>query len=331
MGIADAFDSALERIAQEAGPQARDDCRRLIQDTVHEAGHGDLPRWLEALERIRAFSERSLFTRTDAQLDQAQVGAPAELDPECSDALKQALMVLHPWRKGPYRVGDLHLDTEWRSDWKWDRLGLADDSLLNARVLDVGCGNGYHGWRMLGAGARLVVGIDPTLLFAMQFAAIWSFMRSDAFCYLPIGIERMPSSLAPFDAVFSMGILYHRRSPIDHLQQLGQLLEPGGLLVLETLVIPGSGALLTPESRYARMRNVWCLPSTDVLCTWLQRLGFVDIRLIDVSQTGTDEQRSTDWMTFESLAQCLDPEDPAKTIEGHPAPLRAVIHARWRG
>jgi tRNA (mo5U34)-methyltransferase len=33
-------------------------------------------------------------------------------------------------------------------------------------------------------------------------------------------------------------------------------------------------------------------------------------------------------MTSESLAEFLDPNDPGKTIEGYPAPLRAVLVAR---
>ncbi len=330
MDSADAFDSALDRMTQCYGPTASDDCRALVQGALFKSGHGDLPRWLNALQDIDTHAQHTVFTGTPGVDDQSEVGVPASLTAEHSESLRQALLTLHPWRKGPYRIGDLHIDTEWRSDWKWDRLGLDPDALTDARVLDIGCGNGYHGWRMLGAGARLVVGIDPTLLFAMQFAAIWSFMRSDSFCFLPIGIERMPASLTRFDAVFSLGVLYHRRSPIDHLQQLGQLLEPGGLLVLETLIIPGSDALLTPKARYARMRNVWCLPSTDVLCTWLHRLGFEQVEVADVNHTSIEEQRSTDWMTFESLAQCLDPNDPQRTIEGYPAPARAVIHARKR-
>ncbi|PMC22346.1 tRNA 5-methoxyuridine(34)/uridine 5-oxyacetic acid(34) synthase CmoB, partial [Klebsiella aerogenes] len=36
-----------------------------------------------------------------------------------------------------------------------------------------------------------------------------------------------------------MGVLYHRRSPLDHLWQLKDQLAPGGELVLETLVIEG--------------------------------------------------------------------------------------------
>jgi len=139
----------------------------------------------------------------------------------------------------------------------------------------------------------------------------------------------VPSKLQAFDTVFSMGILYHRRSPMDHLQDLKDCLRPGGQLVLETLVIEGkAGDTLVPEGRYARMGNVWFLPSCDTLMGWLGKMGLVDVELIDVSVTTTDEQRSTDWMRFHSLSDFLHPDDSSKSIEGHPAPRRAIITAR---
>jgi len=129
-----------------------------------------------------------------------------------------------------------------------------------------------------------------------------------------------------------MGVLYHRRSPLDHLQELKDCLRPGGQLVLETLVIDGElGDTLLPEGRYARMGNVWFLPSCDTLISWLRKLGFVETQLVDVCVTTTQEQRSTEWMTFHSLADFLDPEDASKTIEGYPAPRRAIVTARVPG
>ena len=61
---------------------------------------------------------------------------------------------------------------------------------------------------------------------------------------------------------------------------------------------------------------------------WLSKVGFEDTKVVDVSATSQGEQRSTDWMTFHSLANFLDPMDHTKTIEGHPAPRRAIITAR---
>jgi tRNA (mo5U34)-methyltransferase len=125
-----------------------------------------------------------------------------------------------------------------------------------------------------------------------------------------------------------MGVLYHRRSPFDHLLELREALRPGGELVLETLVIDGgAGDVLVPGERYARMNNVWFIPSTAELKSWLKKVGFKNAQVANVAQTTTEEQRSTDWMTFQSLAQCLDPGDSGRTVEGYPAPRRAVIVA----
>jgi len=244
-------------------------------------------------------------------------------------ALQATLMGLHPWRKGPFNLFGMPLNTEWRSDWKWDRVLPHLQPLQDRLILDVGCGNGYHCMRMLGAGAKRVIGIDPSPKFVFQFQAIKNFAGKELpVDVLPIGIEDMPQKLAAFDTVFSMGILYHRRSPMDHLRELRELLRPGGQLVLETLVVEGpEGTALVPEGRYAKMPNVWYLPSPDTLLSWMRKNGFKNPRMVDISTTSIEEQRSTDWMTFESLEDFLDPSDHTKTIEGHPAPTRAVFLA----
>jgi tRNA (mo5U34)-methyltransferase len=237
------------------------------------------------------------------------------------------LKQLMPWRKGPFTLHGLHIDTEWRSDWKWDRVLPHLAPLQHRMVLDVGCGSGYHLWRMRGAGAEFVVGIDPSQLFYAQFEAIKHFNPDPKVHLIPIGIDDMPA-LKTFDTVFSMGVLYHRKSPIDFLQQLKNQLRPGGQLVLETLVVEGDKTtVLVPGERYAKMRNVWFIPSCEALLGWLQRVGFHDAKVVDLNMTSLDEQRKTSWMENESLVDFLDPTDHSKTIEGYPAPLRAVIVA----
>ena len=290
--------------------------------------YGDLPRWLQVLQDLPS------LTADDIALAGPHVGAHSKPEPAAADIeqLRAGLQELHPWRKGPFELFGVQIDTEWRSDWKWDRLADAIDQLQGRRVLDVGCGSGYHCWRMLGAGAAEVIGIDPTPLFVVQYWALQKYLQRDEVWVLPAGIEQVPAKLQAFDTVFSMGVLYHRRSPMDHLQELRECLRPGGQLVLETLVIEGEpGDTLVPEGRYARMGNVWFLPSVETLSGWLRKLGFRDPELVDVTVTSTSEQRSTDWMRFHSLADFLDPADSSKTIEGYPAPRRAIVTARVPG
>ena len=285
----------LERWNDELLPRLRD---RLTGQT-----HGDWARWNAAIEALP--------------------GARGD-----STHLRRLLMELHPWRKGPLQLDDVHIDTEWRSDWKWERVRGAIAPLDGRRVLDVGSGNGYYALRMRESGAATVIGVDPTLLFAMQFLAINVFAGDAEVFILPCRLEETPSANRAFDTTFSMGVLYHQRDPLQHLRELASTLRPGGQLVLETLFLPGDDVRAeTPPGRYARMRNVWLLPTVSQLVRWLEETGYDDIAVVDTSVTTTSEQRSTDWMTFESLREALDPENPDLTVEGWPAPRRVIVTA----
>lgn len=288
------------------------------------AEHGDFDRWLRALNKISADAPDNIDLKQSVTISNHQPMPIGELK-----KLESLLRTFHPWRKGPYHVHGIHIDTEWRSDWKWDRVLPHISPLKNRSVLDVGCGNGYHMWRMLGEGARLCVGIDPSHLFLIQFEAIRKLMGGDQRAHLlPLGIEQLPK-LQAFDTVFSMGVLYHRRSPLDHLIQLKDQLVSGGELILETLVIEGDeNAVLVPKERYAQMRNVYFFPSARALKVWLELVGFEQVRIVDENVTSIGEQRSTDWMTHNSLPDYLDPSDASKTVEGYPAPRRAVLVAK---
>ncbi len=293
---------------------------QLSEQRMRDHPHGDLPKWSAALKGLPAVS-KEMTADTAAPLLGSAV--------EDTVSLANLLMQLHPWRKGPLVLGGVQVETEWRSDWKWDRLAPHVD-LAGARVLDIGCGNGYFGLRMLAAGADLVVGVDPTLLFVMQHLACRHFSGDVPNYVLPLGIEDLPAGHARFDTVFSMGVLYHRKDHLEHLAQLCSLIKKGSTLVLETLVLPehSRGELLVPEGRYARMRNVWAIPGTRLLVEWIRQAGFSDVEVVDVTATTPAEQRSTPWMRFESLDRALDPDDSSLTIEGHPAPVRAVLIAR---
>jgi len=291
-----------------------------------ERPHGDLSSWRGALARLPGLS----LDNINLNSPRVRAGRVGECGEAVLESIRRELMHLHPWRKGPYEICGMQLDAEWRSDWKWARLRPHIQPLRGRLVLDVGCGNGYHAWRMVGEGARHVIGIDPNQRFIFQFEALRHFLgRSHPVRLLPLGIEALPPELQAFDTVFSMGVFYHRRSPFSHLAELKGCLRPGGELVLETLVIEGSeGEVLVPRGRYAKMRNVWFIPSPATLVGWLQRAGFGDVRVVDVTPTGCDEQRATEWMRFESLADFLDPGDPNRTLEGYPAPRRAILLAR---
>jgi tRNA (mo5U34)-methyltransferase len=278
--------------------------------------HGRAEEWDAALATVQPSTLASQF-----DTDTVSVGDPKA---DFEDVLSMFL----PWRKGPFQVGKTLVDTEWRSDWKWQRISRHIEPLEGKRVLDIGCGNGYHLFRMLGAGADLALGIDPTILFNYQFSLLQRLSQPNRAYLLPLRSEHLPQ-FGGFDTVFSLGVLYHRRSPIEHLKELLSFAKPGGELVLETLIVEGDqNTLLIPRDRYAKMANVWFIPSTSMLELMLRRAGFVDVKTVDVNVTSIEEQRATRWMKFQSLEDYLDPTDNTKTVEGYPAPARAVLVAR---
>jgi len=271
-----------------------------LEQTFKQRQHGKREEWhdiLESLPNVQA-------SDYDIGADRVRIGKASDIDDETHQSLHNLLSNLHPWRKGPYELFGIHIDTEWHSDWKWQRIEKHLSSLQNRRQF-----------------------------FLVQFQTLKKYIGEKPIHLLPFKSEELPALTTKykgkgFDTVFSMGVLYHRVSPITHLQELKSFLRSGGELVLETLVIEGADQkLLLPQDRYAQMRNVWFLPTPALLIRMLERVGFIDIRVVDINQTSIKEQRKTDWMTFDSLENFLDPDDHDKTIEGYPAPKRATLIA----
>ena len=283
--------------------------------------HGDYEKWSKIVYFLPDLHADEIDLKSAVKSDRTSPLSGGE-----KQRIIHHLKQLMPWRKGPYHLFGIHIDCEWRSDFKWDRVLPHLAPLQGRTILDVGCGSGYHMWRMVGEGAKMVVGIDPTELFLCQFEAVRKLLNNDRRANLiPLGIEQM-QPLAAFDTVFSMGVLYHRKSPLDHLSQLKNQLVKGGELVLETLVVDGDvNTVLVPADRYAKMKNVYFIPSVAALINWLEKVGFTNVRCVDVATTTLEEQRKTDWLENESLIDFLDPNDHCKTIEGYQAPKRAVI------
>jgi len=296
--------------------------------------HGDLALGLEALGELADLAPR--VTRLDRPAPEAEL---LDQGPSLAE-MEATLRRLGPWRKGPFSfcrsAGEqLVLDAEWRSDLKWERVRALSPSLTGKHVLDVGTGNGYFLLRLRGAGAVSATGLEPSLRSVLQFLAIEQLYGADRCALWPLRLEDLPPSFPCYDTVMSMGVLYHQRNPIQHLEQLRALLASEGELILETIVLPGDASLsLEPAERYAGMRNVYQLPTLPLLRSWLLTAGFELVALGDAVVVTSDEQRQTSWSEGPSLEQFLEPtngspDDPGrKTREGHERPTRVVLRAR---
>ena len=291
-----------------------------ISNQAFQVNNGNIPKWSQAIDTIDALPKGKVALK--------QPFICINNDSINHESLLEALHKLIPWRKGPFMINDVVLKSEWDGDVKWQRITKHIKPLKNKRVLDVGAGNGYFTFRMAMEGAKRVLGIEPFLLFNYQFRAIKSLIESPLNALLlPVKLEHIPK-IAIFDTVFSMGVLYHQRDHMEHLSQLYDMMATDAELVLETLIVEDpEDYVLIPKGRYAQMRNVYSIPSIKTLKSWLNDANFNNIRVVDVNKTTTEEQRKTPWIgeNGASLEDFLDPLDDSLTIEGYPAPTRAIV------
>ncbi len=304
-----------------------------IRDTLQTLS-AEREAWLQ-WKPFRPFNElvENLCSRKAEYLDftEAWVVIGEDLEPDHPDriAIEATAAAIMPWKKGPYKLFGMELDAEWRSDYKWDRFCQFLPDLSNQLILDVGCNNGYYLFRLLKSNPRFLLGIDPVPRLWHQFHLLQRFAQVPNMQFEMWGWEELRHWRNLFHAIFCMGILYHHSDPIQILRNLNQALVPGGLLVLESIVtVDEQPRCLFPEGRYAKMRNVWFVPSVKAMCNMLERTKFVDIQVVAVNRHEPAEQRTTRWNPGPSYEDFIQPENPNLTIEGHPAPHRAIVFAR---
>ena len=297
----------------------KEECRSKSLRAL-QVKNGNIPKWNDTIDELKTYAKGELGLN-EPYVSIQNIGASIE-------NIELNLRKLLPWRKGPFAFNDLILDSEWIGDLKWQRLKNKIRPLKNKRVLDVGAGNGYFTIRMALEGAKKALGIEPFLLFNFQFMAIETLSNNNLnSILLPLRLEELPS-MPLFDSVFSMGVLYHQRDHMGHLFKLQEMMADDSELILETLIVDGpKDFTIVPQGRYANMRNVYCLPSIETLKSWLLDAGYKNIEVVNVSQTTPQEQRKTLWIGDNpaSLEDFLDPTDSNLTVEGYPAPKRAII------
>ena len=268
---------------------------------------------LASLPQIDAVlvTDDTVALKTDETVDHEQIESVARM--------------MMPWRKGPFDLFGLFIDTEWQSFMKYNLL-RPHFNLRGKRVADIGCNNGYYLFRMQEDSPSALVGFDPSALYKTQFDFINHFAKSDI-RYELLGVEHLPYYEEKFDTIFCLGVLYHRSDPVAMLKQLYKGLGNEGEVYLDTFMIDGDEEMaLCPKGSYSKIPNIYFVPTIPALRNWCLRAGFSEFEVLETSVTSADEQRKTEWIEGQSLEDFLDPEDPTKTVEGYSAPKR--VYAR---
>ena len=297
---------------------------------------------LDALrqERIKCLEWKNIKPRWDAiqslpslpvdiqiKLDDVVEVVMENLTQEEKSNIYNTAKLIEPWRKGPFKVGDTFIDTEWRSDFKYNLL-RPHFNLENKIVGDIGCNNGYYLFRMMEENPKRLVGFDPSSIPYCQFLFLDHFIQSNI-RYELLGVEHVEYYEHKFDVLFCLGVLYHRADPIGMLKSLFKGLNIGGELILDTFMIDGEEEIcLTPRDRYSKLRNIYYIPTINALKNWCYRAEFEEIEVIAIVKTEHEEQRKTEWINTQSLSDFLDKDDHNKTVEGYPAPKRVYLKAK---
>lgn len=286
------------------------------------------PHWNSIRKRISNFITSANFSTpsTDLHSDTLEAALPGNVNYE---ELREICRSLISWRVGPYKLGSLKLDTEWRSFMKWHRISPLIPRQPGMRIADIGCSNGYFLYKLSTLRPEIAIGFDPVERCWLQFALLQSILNVPNLAFVPMGLLALDAFPNFFDFTLCMGVLYHQRDQALAVRRLYEATRPGGHALLESLVVDREDPLvITPPDRYAKMRNAWTIPSPTLLEKLFQDAGFTDVHVHRFGPLTTDEQRRTELAPFESLSDFLDPIDQARTIEGHPAPHTAAVIGR---
>ncbi|MFK5976554.1 MAG: tRNA 5-methoxyuridine(34)/uridine 5-oxyacetic acid(34) synthase CmoB [Sulfurovum sp.] len=274
----------------------------------------------EAIANLREYEDLEVKLS-----DRVGVEIP-HLSDEETKQIKDTALLMKPWRKGPFELNELFIDSEWQSQIKYNLLE-PHFNLKDKIVGDIGCNNGYYLFRMITHKPKKLIGFDPSAIYYSQFLFINHFIKSDI-VYELLGVEHVEFYEHKFDILFCLGVLYHRSDPVAMLKSLYKGLEKGGELILDTFIIDGEGEIcLTPRDRYSKIPNIYFIPTVKALTNWCHRAGFKSVEVLEIMKTEHNEQRKTEWIDTQSLEDFLDPEDETKTVEGYPAPKRVYIKA----
>ena len=282
-------------------------------------------RYREPLESLKGLQAGF----TDFCGDTVRIGQRQEISQARYDELYQCMRNLMPWRKGPFEVFGIEIDAEWRSERKWNRVKRILPDLNGKIIADIGSSNGYYMFRMAQEQPAVVLGFEPYIHHYFAFQTLNSLAGQENLYTEPFGVEEITLFPESFDLIFLMGIIYHRISPVEMLKELREALKPKGALIIESQAIPGREPVaLFPAKRYAKAPGTYFVPTAVCLHNWLTRSGFTEVELFDSHPMSKKEQRQTDWMTFESYQDFIDPDNPELTVEGYPAPIRVYLMAR---
>lgn len=181
------------------------------------------------------------------------------------------------------------------------------------RAVDLACHQGYFSLQLARRGFAEVVAVDARAEHIADVELIRSACGVDSVRPHLSNVHALQADAigAPFDLVLCFGLLYHLEDPIGALRQARRLCKD--LCVVETQVVPnmsgnvdwGSYRFVKPlQGAFGIIDETWethgkeasvtgiCLaPSIEGLLWIMQKVGFVDVKLLPCPDDGYEQLR----------------------------------------
>jgi 2-polyprenyl-3-methyl-5-hydroxy-6-metoxy-1,4-benzoquinol methylase len=146
---------------------------------------------------------------------------------------------------------------------------MAAGPLRGKRVLEIGCGMGFHSELLTRAGAQLTsIDLSPTSVQATRTRLDLKELPSDV---RQMDAEKLDFPSGTFDMVWSWGVIHHSSRTGRIVREIERVLKPGGTARIMVYNLEGMPAFVTLATRY--LTGFWRGRSLDELL-WQSTDGF---------------------------------------------------------
>lgn len=126
---------------------------------------------------------------------------------------------------------------------------MRTDQLAGKRVLEIGCGMGFHSEILSRSGANLTsIDLSPTSVGATTKRFALKDLKGDV---RQMDAEKMEFEDGTFDFVWSWGVIHHSSHTARILREIRRVLKPEGEAGIMVYALEGMPAYITMMTRYA--------------------------------------------------------------------------------
>ncbi len=211
--------------------------------------------------------------------------------------LKEEILNITDWRH-PFEVEPgvwTTLFRDWFKDWHLWRVEnlmpnietiarcLLPDGIKGAKVLDVGCWDGFYGFEFIKRGAASLKGIDLREEAVRRANLLKEYYQYPNCQFEAINIQDKAFEKESFDISLLFGVLYHLSAPIDVLKTIGNI--TGSMVLLSTYASGERDPILKlkredPDKDSTGFQELITTPSEAAVVEMLDFAGF-DVVLRD--------------------------------------------------